>query len=69
VSVLGVQDGLDAVGLGAPRGTAERAEHVVRVQVDALADERRAAAVGTAVTVAGERPQALAQELALEVGT
>src|SRR5213076_3252248 len=67
--VLAMQDGLDALGLLVPLRAAQRADDdFVLVAVDALAGQRRAPAVGAAVAIAGERSQALAEKLVLEVG-
>jgi hypothetical protein len=43
-------------------------DRVARVDVDALADERRASAVGAVVAAGRQGAHALAQQLALEVG-
>src|SRR4051812_29808368 len=69
VTALGVRHDVRPLGGRAPAGAAQVADHrAARVDVDALADERGAAAVRAVVASRFAGPHALAQELALEVG-
>src|SRR5439155_26899789 len=69
VAVLAVVDDLGAMRLGPAHRAAQCADELVLVVVDPLAGERGATAVGAAVAVACEGAQALAEQLALEIGT
>jgi hypothetical protein len=70
VAVLAVHDRLGLGGLAAVVRAAQGADHgALLVVVDALASERGAATVGALVAITRQRAQALAQQLALEVGT
>ena len=67
--MLAVLDGLSQRGLVAALRAAERADQIsALVAVDALAGQWRAPAIGAMVAIAGERPEPLAEELALEIG-
>lgn len=64
---LTVVHGLTRNRLAAPQWTAQLAhDQGVLVEMHALPDERRAPAVGAAVAVRRQRPDAPAQQLALE---
>jgi hypothetical protein len=54
--------------LAAERPTQLADDRVAGVQMDAFADERRAAAVGAAMAVGRERPNAAPQQQALQLG-
>src|SRR6185369_13067655 len=67
--VLRVVDGLRALGrAAAPRAAQLPQDRAARVQVDGLPDQRRAAAVGAVPAAGLPGTDALAQELAFEVG-
>src|SRR3954447_21633622 len=68
VPVLAVADELAVLRLGAAQRAAERADELVRVVVHPFAGERGAPAVGAAVAIAGQGTEALAQQLALQIG-
>jgi len=69
MAALAVAHDLAGGGRFATQGTAELADEIAAepgVEVDALADERGAAAVAAAIAVLGEGTDAAAQEGALE---
>src|SRR3954447_15052427 len=68
VPVLAMAHELAVLGLRGPRRAAQRADELVGVVVHPFAGERGATAIGAAVTIAAQGTEALAQELALQVG-
>src|SRR3954451_14611467 len=68
VAVLAVAHELDADRLLGAVRTAQRADHLALVDVDALAGERGAAAGGAAGAIARQRPEALDEKLMLQSG-
>src|SRR5829696_1590700 len=68
LAVLGVAHALDADRLAVAAGAAELADHGAGLEVvQALADERRTAAVGAPRRLVAQRADALAQQLTLEL--
>jgi hypothetical protein len=69
MAALAVADLLAALGTPAVGRAAQLADHDIAVEeVDAFADQRRAPAVRAARPAGRQRTDALAQELALEIG-
>src|SRR3954447_25364666 len=68
VPVLAVAHELAVLRLFAAQRAAQRADEVAGVVVHPLAGERGAPAIGAAVAIAGQGAEALAQELALQIG-
>jgi hypothetical protein len=69
VATLEVMDGDRPLRRSAVAGAAQLThDRLARIDVDPLPDERRPAAVGARFAARGKGADALAQELALEVG-
>lgn len=70
VAVLGMANHLRADGLPAAQWAAQLAHDLVPfIEVDALAHERRAPTIRAQVSPGRERAHALAQQLALQLGS